>query len=92
MPARARTTASTSPDDTLPIRVSTLPRIADHVETETERAQLRGPARGAGADARTGRQLAEREAVAGDDDVARVLPDGHGGQRDLLVRGGRAGP
>ena len=61
------------PTRTLPIRVSTLPRIADDLETEAERVQLGGPARRAGADAAAGRQLAEGEAVAGDDDVARVL-------------------
>ena len=63
-----------------------------HVETEAERAQLRGPSRRPRADARTGRQLAQGEAVAGDDDVARVLAHGYGGQGDLLVAGWWAGP
>ena len=51
--------------------------------------QLGGPPRGAGADPRAGRQLTEGEPVAGDDRVARVLAGRDGGERDLVVRGGR---
>ena len=46
---------------------------ADHVQTEAEGVQLGDPARRAGADRAADGQLAEGEAVAGDDDVARVL-------------------
>ena len=72
-PARASTTASYSPARTLPIRVSTLPRMSDDLQTEAEGVQLGGPARRAGADRAADRQLAEGEPVAGDDGVARVL-------------------
>ena len=42
-------------------------------QAEAERGELRGAARGAGADDRAGGQLAEGEAVAGDERVAGVL-------------------
>ena len=71
------------------MRVSTLPRIGEHVEPEAERVQLRGPARGAGADLRADRQLAEGEPVAGHHGVARVLAQRYGDQVDVRGRGGR---
>ncbi len=62
---------------------------ADHLEAEAEGVQLGDPARRAGADPAADRQLAEGEAVAGDDDVARVLAQRHRGQRDAV--GGSGG-
>ena len=74
----------------MPSRVSTLPRIADDLDAEAERVDLRGAARRTGADARALRQLAEGEAVAGDQHVARVLAQRDGGQRQPRVgRGGQ---
>jgi len=43
----------------------------------------------AGADAAADRELAESQAVTGDDDVARILARGHGGQRDAVGRSRR---
>ncbi len=60
----------------------------DDIQTEAERVELGDPPRRAGADAGTGRQLAEREPVAGHDDVARVLAWRHGGERDPVARAG----
>ena len=54
----------------------------DDLEAKAERGELGSPARRPGADAAADGQLAEGEAVAGDDDVARVLAEGYGGQRD----------
>ena len=62
---------------------------AGHVETEPERVELGGPARRAGADAGAGRQLAEGQPVAGDDDVARVLAGRDGGEGDAGAGPGR---
>ena len=62
---------------------------ARHVQTEAEGVQLRDPARRAGADPAAGRELAEGEPVAGDDDVARVLARRYGGERDPVGGGGR---
>ena len=62
------------------------------LQTEAEGVELRGPARRAGADAAADRQLAEGEAVAGDDDVARVLAQRYGGQREAVGRRRSAGP
>ena len=86
-PARARTTASTSPSRTLRIRVSTLPRMPATSRPRPSASSWRDPARGAGAEAAADRQLAEGEAVAGDEGVARVLAQRDGGQRDAV--GGR---
>ena len=58
----------------------------DDLQTEAEGVQLGGAAGRAGADAAADRQLAEGEPVAGDDDVARVLAEGYGGQRDAVGR------
>ena len=65
---------------------------ADQLDAEAERGELGDPARGAGADAGAGRQLAEGEAVAGDDHVARVLAQRDGGQRDARRAARWAGP
>ena len=91
-PARASTTASSSPEATLPSRVSTLPRTPTTLHAEAEGLDLGHPAWRAGADPGAGRQLAEGEAVAGHHDVARVLPRGHGGERDAVGRERWAGP
>ena len=47
----------------------------DQVEAEAERLELGDAARGAGADGAAGGELAERQAVAGDERVARVLAE-----------------
>ena len=56
-------------------RVSTLPRIGCDLQAEAEREHLRGAARRTGAEPRAGGQLAEGQAVAGDQHVARVRAD-----------------
>src|SRR4051794_15108388 len=58
----------------------------DQVDPEPERGDLGHPAGGSGADAGSLRELAEGEAVAGDDDVAGVLAGRHGGQCDAFGR------
>ena len=78
----------TRPSRTLRIRVSTLPRMSDDLQTEAERVELGRATRRAGADAAAGRQLAERQPVAGDHDVARVLAQRYGGQREAVGRPG----
>ena len=88
-PARASTTASTSPERTLPIRVSTLPRIGRHSRPRPSArswAARRGepvPTRAAGG------QLAQGEAVAGDQHVARVLAPGTAASDEARLGGGR---
>ena len=64
----------------------------DDLQTEAEGVQLGGAARRAGADPAADRQLAEGQAVAGDDDVARVLAQGYGGQDEAVRPGRSAGP
>ena len=61
----------------------------DDLEPETERVQLRGAPRRAGADHAADRELPEGQAVASDHDVARVLARRHGRQGE--ARGGRGG-
>ena len=69
--------------------------VAAHVhdlDPEAEGRELGRSSRGAGADARPGRQLTEGEAVAGHHHVAGVLPSRDGGERDAVGGSGRAGP
>ena len=88
-PARASTTASSSPSATKPQPGVDVAAHGDDLEAEAERAQLRGPARRAGADPRPGRQLAQRQPVAGDEHVAGVLARRHGGEHEPRRRRGR---
>ena len=91
-PARARSTASYSPERTLPIRVSTLPRTPT-TSKPRPRACSCATRRGEPVPTRAaGRQLAEGEPVAGHDDVARVLAQGYGGQRDPVGARRSGGP
>ena len=57
--------------------------------TSSRRPSRASPARGAGAEAAADRQLAEGQAVAGDDRVARVLAGRHGRDDQSLGRLGR---
>ena len=88
-PARARSTASYSPEWTFADPGVDVATNADHVQTEAEGEQLRDPPRRARADPAAGRKLAQGEPVAGHDHVARVLARGHGGERDPVGGGGR---
>ena len=91
-PARASTTASSWPSATLPQPGVDVAAEAGDDQAEAEGVELGGAARRAGADAGAGRQLAEGEAVAGDERVARVLAGGHGGERECRRRAWWAGP
>ena len=71
------------------MRVSTLPRMPCELEPEAERGELADPAGRARAEPAADRQLAEGQAVAGDDDVARVLARRDRGERDAVGGGGR---
>ena len=82
-----------APSRTSSSRVSTLPRMSLNDEAEAERGELGGPTRGAGADDGTRAGSSPRvQSVAGDEDVARVLAGGHGGDDEAGLGGGRAGP
>ena len=84
--------ASYSPARTLPIRVSTLPRTPT-TSKPRPRACSWAARRGEPVPTRLpAGQLAQGQPVAGDDDVARVLAGGYGGERDAVGGGGRAGP
>ena len=86
-PARARTTASSSPVSTRARRVSTLPRIGTSRRPGPE--PLAGPRGGrARADAGSGRQLAEGQAVAGHQDIPDVFANrGRGDDQAGFGRG-----
>ena len=72
--------------------MSTLPRTVDDLQAEAERAQLRGAPGRAGADPGAGGQLAQGQAVAGDEHVARVLPRRDGGEHEPVGAARSAGP
>ena len=89
-PARARTHGVVlDRSRTLRMRVSTLPRMPTISRPRPSASSWADPARRAGAEAAADGQLAEGEPVAGDDDVARVLAGGYGGERDAVGGRGR---
>ena len=59
------------------------------LQAQAEGGELADPTRRTGAEPAADGQLAEGEAVAGDDHVARVLAQRHGGQRDAVGGRGR---
>ncbi len=91
-PARASTTASSSPAEHLAQPGVHVAADRHDLEAEAERAQLGDPARRAGADAGAGRQLGQGQAVPGDQRVARVLARRHGGDDAARRPAPSAGP
>ena len=82
-PAAASTTPSRPPAPTLPIRVSTLPRMSCEPQVGPEGQQLGAAPGAAGAEEGSLRQLLEAAVPRGDQHVAHVGAGRGGGQLEI---------